>query len=187
MIVGLTGLAGSGKDTLASFLVPPQARIAFAEPLKHFVGEVFGATHRQLYGPSEAREEPLLGFTRPDGSPLTVRFALQTLGTEWGRNCDPEVWAKAGILKAQSLGLSFIVITDVRFVNEAKLIRAVGGEVWRIRRRHKGHIDVEPHASEREIWSSEMTALVTHEVDNRGTVEDLRRLADLQNVRLRYE
>lgn len=189
MIIGLAGLAGCGKSTVAG-LVGPRVEIAFADPMKRFCAEVFGFTHEELYGPSSARETPSQVFTRPNGEPLTPRFALQTLGTDWGRNCDPNVWVKAGIARALRSRLAEeataralpgyqpqpVVVTDVRFANEARALRDAGGQVWRVRR------DVDPnraavyaHASEREIWSAEFGAWVTHEIDNTGTLQDLER------------
>lgn len=179
-IIALTGLAGSGKSTVAYLLTKAGGeQIAFAEPLKRFCGEVFGFTRAQLYGPSAERERPSPRFTRPDGTPLTPRYALQTLGTEWGRNCDPDVWAKAGLLKAEQLAGAgqLVVITDLRFVNEAQLVRAAGGEIWRVLRsyddlKHNSFA----HASEREIWSQAMDRLVSFHVDNTGTLEQLAEL-----------
>jgi hypothetical protein len=175
-IIALTGLAGSGKSTVAEMIGGPT--VAFAEPLKRFCGEVFGFTTEELYGPSEARERPSTAFTRPTGEPLTARFALQTLGTEWGRNCDPDVWAKAGVACALRLAAIEetavqpcpVVITDLRFVNEARLVRKAGGEVWRVDRPGltRGN-----HPSELDIWSSDMDALVSREISNTGTLEQL--------------
>lgn len=175
MIIALTGLAGSGKSTVAEML--GGVHIAFAEPLKKFCAEVFGFTHEELYGPSEARERPSSMFTRPDGTPLTPRFALQTLGTEWGRNCDPDVWAKAGVARAVEMRTALgrhgepVIITDLRFVNEARLVREAGGYVWRIDRPGltRGN-----HSSELDIWSKDMDALVTADISNTGTLNELR-------------
>jgi hypothetical protein len=180
MIIGLAGLAGCGKSTVAN-LIGPRHELAFADPMKRFCAEVFGFTREELYGPSAARETPSTRFTRPNGEPLTPRFALQTLGTEWGRNCDPDVWVKAGIARAQKLEVECdyslpVVITDVRFTNEAHALREAGGLVWRIRRdADPNRAAVYAHASEREIWSAEFGAWVTHEVDNTGTLQDLER------------
>lgn len=170
MIIALTGLAGSGKNTVADMI--PGPKVAFAEPLKRFCGEVFGFTREELYGPSEARERPSKSFARPDGTPLTARYALQTLGTEWGRNCDPDIWAKAGVAEALRCGehCQYVTITDLRFTNEAKLVREAGGQVWRIRRGDGAGMT---HASERDVWAPEMAQHVTYEIDNNGTFAEL--------------
>lgn len=170
MIIALTGLAGSGKSTVAKMI--GGVELGFAEPMKRFCAEVFGFDEAQLYGPSEERERPSPRFTRPNGEPLTPRYALQTLGTEWGRNCDPDVWAKAGVARALRYLPSPVpvVITDLRFVNEARLVREAGGQVWRVHRRGLTSGD---HPSERDVMSEEMTQLVSTEIGNHGTLEEL--------------
>ena len=167
MIIALTGLAGSGKNTVADFTGFEQ--LAFAEPMKRFCAEVFDFSHEELYGPSEARESPSKTFKRPDGTPLTARYALQTLGTEWGRNCDVDVWAKACIMRAKALAAvgKDTIVTDLRFVNEAKAVRDAGGFVWRVHRQMRyGPFEPQAHASEREIYTPEMDRLVDFTIFN---------------------
>ena len=57
MIVGITGLAGSGKDTAADFLVKNHGfvKVALADVLKRACKEFFAFTDEQLWGPSEKR------------------------------------------------------------------------------------------------------------------------------------
>ena len=62
--------------------------------------------------------------------------------------------------------MDLVVVTDARFINEARAIVDRGGEIWRLRR---GDVEL-PHASERDIWSTPMDGLVTTEIDNRGTI-----------------
>lgn len=120
MIVGLCGLAGSGKDTVASilrrdFCVQP---IAFADPIKRFCAKVFDWDEDRLWGPSENRSEPDPRYRREHrrlqaGSPdeyetfldegLTAREALQLLGTEWGRACYRDIWLEHGLSIARQL------------------------------------------------------------------------------------
>lgn len=111
---------------------------------------------------------------------LTPRFALQTLGTEWGRECHPDVWARYGVRRALATlscpqnGPRAAVITDCRFVNEARVVREAGGQVWRIVRPGAGLAGAAgQHPSEVEQDSPEMEALVTHTIRNDGTLEDL--------------
>jgi|APSaa5957512622_1039677.scaffolds.fasta_scaffold40033_1 hypothetical protein len=60
MIIGIVGKAGSGKDTVADFLVNNHQafKMSFADPLKIFVQQVMGFTTQQLWGPSKHRLEP---------------------------------------------------------------------------------------------------------------------------------
>lgn len=179
MIIGLTGYARSGKDTVAALIGRLEyertgdpdavASISFAAPMKAFCLELFGFSLDQIYG--DLKEEPDPRWTRPDGKPLTPRYALQTLGTEWGRNCDPDLWVKVAMQKAKSAHAAqkLAIITDVRFLNEARAIRDVGGVIWRIYRSGRAH----SHASEAEIWSEKMTELVDSEIVNTASLEAL--------------
>lgn len=131
MIIGISGKAGSGKDTLADTLVDDHGfvKVALADPMKRFCMEVFDFTEEQLWGPSEKRNaidqryrrwpneetqlfqrarEDLLAATDQevldlDGPWLTPRYALQQLGTEWGRDCYPDVWVDYALRVAKKL------------------------------------------------------------------------------------
>ena len=97
-LIGLTGVAGSGKDTVAGFLRElGWASVAFADLLKMICAEAFPDVPREVWwGSSELRSTPLR-----EGGP-TAREALQTLG-DWGRALDPDVWVRWGIRRAKSL------------------------------------------------------------------------------------
>lgn len=170
-IIALSGFARSGKDTIAELIREELRGLsvvkqAFADPMKDFCRQLFGFSQEQLYG--DEREKPDPRWNRPDGSALTARYALQTLGTEWGRACDPDIWTKAGIYRAQRESVDVVVISDCRFVNESKAVHAAGGQVWRIKRGECAYT----HQSEIEIWSPDM--LVDAEIDNTGSLEATR-------------
>lgn len=200
-LIALSGRAGSGKDTVASFL--PARRVAFADPLKDFAKDVFAFTENQVRGPSSERNRPDLRYPRkhgpwpmgsdpgrrclccghevlpgaePPNAPqcyLTPRYALQTLGTEWGRDCYPGIWTDYGIRRARFLmdqGYD-VVITDCRFTNEARAVREAGGQVWQIVRPGVGLAT--PHPSEVEQESDEFRKLVSFTIRNDGTLEQL--------------
>lgn len=59
-IVALSGLAGSGKDTVADLLVNRHSfqKIALADPIKRFCFDVFSFSYEQLWGPSQERNKP---------------------------------------------------------------------------------------------------------------------------------
>ncbi len=183
-LIGLSGRAGSGKNTVMEIIARLErdgaSEIAFAGPLKRFCQEVFGFSAEQIEG--AAKNDPDPRYPRMHRDPqgcyrklLTPRYAMQTLGTEWGRDCFPDVWADLGIRRAQALP-GTVVITDCRFLNEAKAIIAAGGEVWRIVRPGAGLSgSAGAHASEAEAESAEFLALVSKTIHNTGTLKDLRR------------
>lgn len=150
-IIGISGKAGSGKDTVAAYLRNEYgyANMAFADPMKVFCQEIFDWSFDQLWGPSEEREkiDPKWGFS--------PRKALQLLGTEWGRALDEDMWVKIGLGRALEKikdGYPGVVITDCRFGNELRLVRASGGSLIRLHRNGdtRGASGVPGHASEME-------------------------------------
>lgn len=155
-IIGLCGLAGAGKSTVARHLADKHgyALVPFAGPLKA-MSRAFGLTHREMAGDlKEAPCETLCG--------KTPRQFMQWLGTEFGRDMiGPEIWVNAwkrGIeqVAADSTyeqrsrwhGRPLIVSDDVRFANEAAAVRALGGVVLRIERPGAGSASGAGHASE---------------------------------------
>lgn len=155
MIIGLSGKAGSGKDTAADFLVNHHNffKIGLADPLKRVCLDVFKFSPEQLWGPSERRNEQDLRYPREGGEYLTPRYALQRLGTEWGRDCYKDVWVeyavrtcnevlrsksgydqRLGSLEEQKISPhSGAVISDVRFKNEVEGLRSRGAKLLRIK------------------------------------------------------
>lgn len=125
MIVGLSGAAGCGKSTAADYLVHAYGytRRRFAGPLKEMV-RALGLTDDHIEG--SLKEKPCAAL-----SGRTPRFAMQTLGTEWGRAVMGEdFWVNAW--RANLPATPFIVAEDVRFPNEADMIESVGGYVVHI-------------------------------------------------------
>mgnify|MGYP001561632405 CR=1 FL=1 len=94
-------------------------------------GAVWVAQVLPHFGP-EKRAEALVALTqwledclRQDG--LTARYALQTLGTAWGRAQDPDMWVKFADAHATQRDVQgYCVISDVRFLNEGAFLRSKG-------------------------------------------------------------
>lgn len=165
-IIGLTGVARAGKDSVAQCLrdLYGYRQESFAAPIREFVARILGCDLATL---ESIKEKPIawLGGTTP-------RWMMQTVGTEWGRRTiDPDLWVKACMHRvADHINLgSRVVISDVRFDNEAENIIARGGHVWRIERPGAGSVS-SAHASEAGIHDN----LVTHTLQNVGTLVDLR-------------
>lgn len=126
-LIGLTGRAGSGKDytfgVWAAEFGPYVSRVAFADEVRFEIERSLGLT------PYDARglwEKPY---------PVEVRKLLQWWGTEYRRAQDPEYWVNQGRRTiAEELGyMDLVVVTDVRFANEADAIRDLGGLVVEVR------------------------------------------------------
>lgn len=126
-IIGITGLAGSGKDTFYKLVCAGLDfdRIALADPLKALVFSR-GQNAQYLESPQHYYE-----FFGVEKSPET-RTALQLIGTEYYRDrIDPCFWidiALSEIRRRAARGAVSIAITDVRFEDEAQAIR--GNEAW---------------------------------------------------------
>jgi hypothetical protein len=164
-IIGITGKARSGKDTLARILLemtPGAQQMSFASPIREFVARLIGVTVDDLQdGPF--KEAPL-----PELSGKSPRQMMQTLGTEWGRDLiDPDLWIKVarwelGTLEA--IGVPLVVFSDVRFDNEAAMIRSLGGAIVHLSRGAAGEIST--HVSEAGISSfSELDLSVNNDGD----------------------
>ena len=131
-LIGLYSPApGCGKTTVANLLIENQC-VSFAAPLKRAVWTLFRdlgiSGFRFVY---EDKEAIIPGIG------VSARHMMQTLGTEWGRACiHPDFWvmiARAKVQRIMNDGGS-VVIDDVRFPNEAAMIRDLDGELWRIER-----------------------------------------------------
>lgn len=104
--------------------------------------ESLGVDPKHLYGSPLEKEQPL-----PIFGGRTARHAMQTLGTEWGRNCiDSDFWIRAWLKSAP--GMCAAIADDVRFVNEARAILERGGVMIRIIRSETDLQRVPRHASE---------------------------------------
>lgn len=164
-LIGITGLARSGKDTFASLLVRQgYKRIAFADPLKEAVATIAGEP-AYLYHDDFTKEEfsEVLGTTR--------RAAMQALGTDYVRNhLHPDVWIRRAVAHWRGSGCVPTVISDVRFDNEAQAIKDLGGIVVRMVRAGSGLTGPgASHPSEQGVSDN----LVNVEIDNNGAVGEL--------------
>lgn len=170
-LIGLTGYARSGKSTVASILRQAHAfhEISFAEPIRDFTRQLLGYSAAELEANKETPIDWLEGVTTP-------RRIMQTLGTEWGRNMiHREIWLRVALREAKEClveGCSDVVISDVRFVNEADAIIAEGGEIWRVfRNAAEPKIGQVLHASEAEVGTIGFDVFIS----NNGTLDALMR------------
>lgn len=152
-LIGIAGRKRAGKDTAADAL-PDFQSVAFAAPMKIMLAELLryqGATedmiHRMLHGDLKETPSELLGGKTP-------RFAMQSIGGEWGRSqMGEDFWRDIGLNRARMLmGVGHdVVITDVRHHNENEGIQALGGRTIRIERPDRPSDPSDNHGSEIDI------------------------------------
>jgi len=162
-VVGLCGRKGSGKGVASSYLVEGAGftLVKFAQPLKTMLRSL-GLGEAHIEGSLKEKPSPLL-----DGN--TPRWAMQSLGTEWGRDCMGEdfwvlQWERVARDVLDHDGV--LVADDVRFENEAAAVRSMGGILIEIMRPGIKHDD--SHASET-LYGFEPDAVLYNE----GTIQDL--------------
>lgn len=139
MIVGVTGKAGAGKDTVANALAKHHCgrRTSFAFVLKSMLCTMLGVPYEMLEGVTkesrEWRETPLPDIGK------SPRELMLTLGTEWGRGLvNPDLWVFLvdrqwhAHLRANGFEAQPFIFSDVRFDNEAMWIRSQGGIVLEV-------------------------------------------------------
>jgi len=201
MIVGVCGFIGSGKDTVADYLVNFHEfrRESFASTLKDAVANVFGWDRTMLEGrTAQAREwreqvDPWWA-ARLDMPTLTPRWVLQYWGTEVCRKSfHDDIWIASLENKLRN-SQDHVVISDCRFPNEIASIRNVGGKIIWVQRgnlpdwyqvaldANAGHNYAVQELKMRKIHASE-TAWVGTDfdaiLDNNHTIDNLYKQAAL--------
>ena len=176
-LIALCGAAGAGKDTVADIL--PARKLAFADALYREVADAWSVEQHVLRcRETKELESPILsvahckdlGFRTNcwrdfHNRPRSPRQILQWWG-DYRRAQDPDYFVKRMSITRDT------VITDVRFPNEAALVRQLGGQLWQIRR--PGYeAGGTGHASDTD--GSEFRPDVV--LENFGSLEDLRRTA----------
>jgi hypothetical protein len=167
MIIGLYSPAPqSGKTSVANVLQEHGfGRVPFAAPLKRMTCEFL-----ENLGYLEGEAARMVFFDKHETVPelgVSVRHLLQTLGTEWGRDCvHAEVWVKCWA--AQADRYERVVVDDVRFPNEAAAIKVKGGVIWQVVRQSAVHEG--PHRSEGGLDGYKFDAVI----QNDGSFNDLR-------------
>ena len=138
MIIGICGLIGSGKDTVADYLVNVHGfrRESFAGTLKDAVAAVFGWDRTLLEGRTKASREwreqvDPWWAARLNIPDLTPRWVLQYWGTEvMRRGFHDDIWI-ASIENKIRNSSDNVVISDCRFPNEIASIHNSGGLIIR--------------------------------------------------------
>lgn len=171
MIVGVNGVAYSGKDSVGNVCIDAFGckRIAFADRMKEFAL----AVNPWVYDPNRPglliRLHDLVkevGWDHAKKHP-EVRRLLIAIGTEGGRKVlGEDLWINQAMGGGRLRKDRHYVVTDVRFLNEAEAIRKRGGVVLRVER--PGFGPLVQHASE--LHDQGLWDFVIH---NDGTLTDL--------------
>ena len=195
MIISISGLIGSGKDTIAEYLVAKHGfkQESFAGNLKDAISTIFNWDRELLEGKTELgrewRDTIDTWWSNRLGIPnLTPRWVLQHWGTEVCRRAfHDDIWI-ASIENKLRTSQDNIVISDCRFPNEIASIKRAGGKiVWVKRGELPSWYQAAKNANWGDITAQEMltdigvhiseTAWVGTEfdavIDNNGSIEDL--------------
>lgn len=147
-LIGLCGYMGVGKDAAAALLsMIGYLRMSFADqirievlesvtsglfPIQAIGNEVVAADIRALVGSGDT----VAIYAKPTSE--SMRRILQWWGTDFRRKQDPEYWTEQTMGRFDASDYRPVVISDVRFPNEAAAIRKRGGVIWRITRTGSG-------------------------------------------------
>jgi hypothetical protein len=178
-LIALCGYAGHGKDTVVDFLVRDcgRSRVAFADAIREQAialnpiirsGRIFSNSVVEQLRLSDILSQCNYDWDKAKKE-SEVRRLLQRLGTEAGRDIFGEnVWIDIAMRKCA--GFEYPTISDLRFENEEKAVKALGGIIWRVERTGYDNGVGTSHASEAYLASIKHGELIL----NDGTLEDLR-------------
>ncbi len=164
-LIGITGLAGSGKDTAAAHLnnIHGFTRMAFADPVKAAACAAFGLSYDQAWNPE------FKNITIPYWD-LTPRQIFQRMGTDAMQTTfGKSIWVKR-LWQGYDLirDTDNVVISDVRFELEAQMVKNEGGIIIEVRRGNGLNGDEGLHVSEAGIGMEPDFI-----IDNNGTLDGL--------------
>jgi hypothetical protein len=172
-IIGVAGRKGHGKDISVSFLLSKgYVVVRFADPIKTALGSFMkycGMGDKEVASSLEGdmKEIPNTIF-----GGRTARYAMQTLGTEWGRALVwDDIWTAAYKMHIRTNKLLRVVTPDVRFPNEVEALHSLGGIIVRVSNPRLKKLDegAPRHDSEEFVGRLKVDA----DVVNDGTVPTL--------------
>lgn len=122
--IGITGLARSGKDEAGMRIVDRLRNGKKGFPAKSdWATASFAAPIKKMLNSIGVSISDDMKNTVVDWLGITPRKLMQTLGTEWGRNLEPDIWVNYFDKEYQGTKR---VVTDIRMENEAEYIRKHG-------------------------------------------------------------
>jgi hypothetical protein len=165
-VIGLSGYARTGKDTVARILVDEYSftRIGFADPLYELMLRL--DPYATSAGTRLSTVVATYGWERAKDTFPEVRRLLQQHATPARELIGDDIWIRAAFRKMEPDGR--YVITDMRFPNEMRAVREVGGLTVRVHR--PGYGPANGHISETALDGERFA----YEMWNAGTAADLR-------------
>lgn len=163
MIIGISGKARSGKDTIANYLVEKYgfSRVGWAERLKKGIAVFHGWDERHIEGELKDVVDPKWGYS--------PRHAFVGMGTDLIRNqWDVDFWVKSALLPLMDKP-GYFCFADTRFPNEGEKIRELGGINIRVVRADAQKVESDDHESEAGLPDH----LIDHVIENNSTLEHL--------------
>ena len=182
MLIGVIGLIGSGKGTVADRLEQKHGfrKDSFAKSLKDAVSCMFNWDREMLEGKTESsrywREQPDKFWSEKFGKPVTPRWVLQHFGTEVMRqNMHDAIWIDSCLMRYNGTPT---VIADTRFQNELKMIQKSGGILILVKRGElPSREEMEAKGAHKSEWDW-MGWNFDFVIDNNGTKEELFKKVD---------
>ena len=184
MLIGLCGLPSNGKDTIALYLAKRHGFQVgrMASGLKNMLRELLRHSGVETSVIEQMIEGSLKEVPSPYLAGKTPRWAMQTLGTEWGRACLGEniwgdIWERytsAAIDNGKS-----VVCTDIRFENEQERVKRLGGFIVLVNGRNGM---ASGHTSDRMDW-----LVPDYTIENNGTMKELETKVDQLVQRIRED
>jgi len=178
--IAISGKARAGKNTVAEMIVEfskfknsKEKIVALADPMKRIVQMMFPeAMEECLFGPSELRAAPISEkFKDKNGNVLTHRQALIDLGA-FGRQYNSTIWLNCLVEDCnRSKDIDTYIVSDVRFINEFRYLKAANFITIRVLRDDSTKIDDISEIEQDSIQDSEFNYVI----HNNGTLDDLKK------------
>lgn len=184
-IVGLTGSARSGKDTCANFIRESDGKVlfyAFAEPLKELSRSLFMFSEDQLYGDSKHIKDERWGISpRESWQVIGTNFMQMNIYSYLPHMLDKvpfrQFWTYRFKMFIEEIEKNpeyqdyTVIVTDVRFIHEANVVKELGGKLIKIERPTLNtQNDMYKHCSETEMSAIE----ADYTIINNKSLEDFK-------------
>lgn len=176
LIIGVNGYAGAGKDTVCNMIREqlihndiPTEKLAFANPLKRATAEAFGIPLEDFH--DEDKKDVRNSFWG-----LSPREMLQKVGTDCFRDIVRyDFWIKRMEQAVHNSDAEVILISDVRFQNEAEFVWRMNGVILIVSREGKtANVGIANHKSNN-IVECEGKEKDSFAINNSGTLSELHR------------